>query len=82
MLPLPYTPIHNNNKPLEIKRILNTQEIKNNLSAPFINIGIIDSENYFTSWEIEQINESLSDYAAGNYKTFSDIGELLEELHS
>ena len=81
MLPLSYTPIHNNNKPLEIKMILNTQEIKNNLSATPINIGIIDSENYFTSWEIEQINESLSDYAAGNYK-IGGIDELLKDLGS
>ena len=82
MLPSSYTPIHNNNKPLEIKRILNTQEIKNIFSPISTNISIIDSENYFTDWEIEQINESLSDYAAGNYKTFSDISELLKELHS
>lgn len=82
MFSLPYTIIPGNNKPPVINKILNIQEIKNNSSQISINIGIIDSENYFTSWEIEQINESLSDYAAGNYKTFSDIDELLKELHS
>ena len=43
---------------------------------------VIDNDNDWTSQEIEEIKESLKEYAEGNYKTFSNIDELLTYLHS
>jgi hypothetical protein len=76
-------PIHSNNQPASaIKTVDYIQPISlSNIYKIRKQYGIIDSENYFTDWEIEQINESLSDYANGNYKT-GGIDELLKDLRS
>ncbi len=72
-----YVPIHSNVQSVPVVR-----EIASNIHKIPSRFETLDSENYFTHWEIEQINESLSDYESGNYKTFSNIKDLLEDLHS
>lgn len=82
-IPYNYTPIHPNNQPfLEAKTVIPyIQPLKSDEYKIPTRYGIFDSKNYFTDWEIEQINESLSDYAAGNYKSGS-LEELLADLDS
>ena len=78
-----YIPIHSNDQPLSAIKTVDYIKpiILNNTYKMRKQYGIVDSENYFTDWEIEQINESLSDYASGNYKT-GGIDELLKDLRS
>lgn len=77
------TLIHSNSQPFfETKTVIPyIQPLKSDEYRIPARYGILDSKNYFTDWEIEQINESLADYAAGNYKTGS-LEELLADLDS
>ncbi|MHB1680149.1 MAG: hypothetical protein ACYCTB_06520 [bacterium] len=79
---LNYNSLNYTNQSIQVVKNVssNNRPIINNKSTiPHYNAEI-DTDNYFSDWEIDRINESILDYENGNYKTGS-IKDLLEDLH-